>query len=711
MSQFEQLFKEAHNYYKLQNYENALEKLEKAEKVFTLSDNDGLNLEDLLIFKGGLYYSIGDYEKAQDTFEQVLQNNNKSVEACLGIGKVYYTAKMYKEAKTMFEWACNINPDDTNSISYLAIVNNLLGLDPDHNSLLIEEEEEPTKERRDFNELFDISYDLFLNSNFEKALDEVDNLEKSFIEDTKMLKGNIYLATEDYDNCKVEFEQVIKVNPKSVAAYNGLAKMYIGKNMNKEAKAMYELALKINPDDSFATMGLAEVNEKLGFSPIHSFYVFLTDKELSEEVNEYLEKAFNYFTDKKHEECIEQLTYAEKIVKASNEEKKNESLSSILNFKGFNYLALAQLEDAKSTFEFSLRLNPGSSQACAGLGEYFYLTEQDKEAKTMFEWAVKNNPDNLFAVQGLAKVNKLFDYPLDHSSLDLGVPEEINDEFVKLVSNAYSHFDKKEFKSAVDLIEKAIKLLLGATDEIKARPQLVSLTNFKGFNYLSIGETQKAKECFEFSLEANPSSSQASAGLGEIMFLEGKDQEAKTMFEYALKYEPRNTFAIAGLKKANKSLGLQENDNTLTPKIKKEKSEKIGNLIDEAYKAFNEKKYKAIIPLLDEAEKLVEENFSREENYETVTRINNFKGFSYLALVDEDKAKICFEKALQLSPNSSQACAGLAEVFFLEGKDEESKIMFEWAIKNNPTNNYAKLGLKKVNNALGMADDHNSLTL
>ena len=212
-------------------------------------------------------------------------------------------------------------------------------------------------------------------------------------------------------------------------------------------------------------------------------------------------------------------------------------------------------------------------------------------------------------------------------------------------------------------------------------------------------------------MEANPSSSQASAGLGEIMFLEGKDQEAKTMFEYALKYEPRNTFAIAGLKKANKSLGLQENDNTLTPKIKKEKSEKIGNLIDEAYKAFNEKKYKAIIPLLDEAEKLVEENFSREENYETVTRINNFKGFSYLALVDEDKAKICFEKALQLSPNSSQACAGLAEVFFLEGKDEESKIMFEWAIKNNPTNNYAKLGLKKVNNALGMADDHNSLTL
>ncbi|HPN37753.1 MAG TPA: tetratricopeptide repeat protein [Melioribacteraceae bacterium] len=709
MSQFEQLFKEAHNYYKLQNYENALEKLEKAEKVFVSTDNDGLNLEDLLIFKGGLFYSIGDLEKAQDTFEQVLQNNTQSIEACMGIGKVYFSAEMFKEAKIMFEWACNINPEDKNASSYLALVNNRLGLEADHNSLLIDDTDEPIKERRNFNVLFDNSYDLFLDNNFNEALNEVIKLEKSFIEDTKMLKGNIYLATEDYDNCKIEFEEVIKVNPKSVAAYNGLAKMYIGKNMFKEAKAMYEFALKINPDDSFSTMGLAEVNEKLGFSPIHSFYVFLTDKKISEEVNEYLEKAFNYFTDKKHEECIEQLTYAEKLVKASTEEKKNESLSSILNFKGFNYLALSRLEEAKSTFEFSLRLNPGSSQACAGLGEYFYLIEQDKEAKTMFEWAVKNNPDNLFAVQGLAKVNKLFNYPLDHSSLNLGIPEEINDEFVKLVTDAYSCFDKKEFTKAIDLIERAIKLLIGAVDEIKARQQLVSLTNFKGFNYLSLGENKKAKECFEFALESNPSSSQASAGLGEILYLEGKDGEAKTMFEYALKYEPRNSFAIAGLKKTNKILGLPENDNSLTPKIKKDKSEKIGNLIDEAYKSFNSKKYEEIIPLLDEAEKLVEENFSREENYETVTRINNFKGFSLLALDEGEKAKTCFEKALQLSPNSSQACAGLAEVFYLAGKDEESKVMFEWALKNNATNNYALAGLKKVNTALGLSEDHNSL--
>ncbi len=709
MSQFERLFKEAHKYYKLQDYAKAIEKLEEAETMTGEISDDGLNLEDLLIFKGGLLYSIGELEKAQDTYERALENNPQSEEACSGLGKIYYSVEMYKEAKTMFEWASVLNPDNEMTKSHLSVVNQKLGYTPEHNYLLIEDEE-PAKERRDFNDLFDITYDDFLNNNFLGALEKIENLEKSFIEDTKMLKGNIYLALEEYDKSKAEFEAVIKVNPNSVAAYNGLGKIYVAKNMYKEAKAVYELALKIDPDDSFATMGLAEVNDKLGLSPVHNFLVVFTDKNLSDEINQYLEQAFDLFQNKQFEESLEQLNYAEKLIKAYNEPKKNEALSSVLNFKGFNYLALSMLEDAKNAFEISLRLNPGSSQACAGLGEYFYLLEQDKEAKAMYEWAVKNNPENLFAVQGLAKVNKLFNYPLDHNSLNLGIPDEINDDFIKYVKDAYDYFDKKDFRSALNLIDKAIELLKANLDEISARPQLVSLTNFKGFNHLSLGEVEKAKECFEFSLESNPSSSQASAGLGEILYLEGKDKEAKTMFEYALKYEPRNTFAISGLQKVNRSLGLPENDNSLLPKSKKEKSEKISNLIDEAFSAFNQKKYLEIIPLLDEAEKLVEENFSREENYETVTKINNFKGFALLALDEIEKAKECFEKALKLSPNSSQACAGLGEVLFLEGKDHEAKIMFEWAVKNNANNGFAVEGLKKVNRAIGIAEDHNSLT-
>lgn len=129
----------------------------------------------------------------------------------------------------------------------------------------------------------------------------------------------------------------------------------------------------------------------------------------------------------------------------------------------------------------------------------------------------------------------------------------------------------------------------------------------------------------------------------------------------------------------------------------KEKTEEIGNLIEEAYSLFETKNFNEAIKKLDAAEKVIEDNFNREENFESLTRLNNFKGFSFLNLEKMSEAKNCFERALNLDSKSSQACAGLAEIFLLEGKSHEAKTMFEWALKNNPNNVYAEKGLEKVN--------------
>ncbi|MFH0734107.1 MAG: tetratricopeptide repeat protein [bacterium] len=709
MSRFEQLFNEAYSYYKKQQYDLALQKIKKAEELPHNMISGNMSIEELNIFKGTVLFLFGDFENAQKAFVEVLKEVPKSVEACIGLGKTYYAANMKYEAKTMFEWAVKNDENNKQALEALSSINIVLGFDEKHNSLFLEENN--TSERSDFNIIYDSAYEKFLSNNFELALEELNNLENLFNEDLNMLKGNLYLALEDLDKCKISFEAVLKANSQSVSAYNGLGKLFTKKNMFKDAKAMYEVALKIAPQDNFATLGLAEVNERLGLPPVHNIYTFLADKQISEEVTVHLNSAYELFEGGKFSESLIKLDIVEKLIQNSKEERKNELLSSVQNFKGFNYLGLKKLDEAHNIFEYSLRLNPGSSQACAGLGEYFYLMNRDKESKTMFEWAIKNNPDNYFAIQGLAKVNKIMELPLDHSSLDLGVPEEINNEFINLVTKAYENFDAKKFNLAIENIEDAIKLLLSVNDEYDSKKQLVSLSNFKGFNYLSLGENQKAKECFEYSLEKNPHSSQASAGLGELLFLEGKDTEAKTMYQYALEYEPRNAFAIAGLQKVNKSLNLSENDNSLVPKGKKEKTEQLGKLVDSAYILFEAKKYEDALILLDEAELIVEDNFSKEENYETLARICNFKGLTILSLGDEMRAKSSFEKALQLSPQSSQACAGLGEVFYLLGRDEEAKVMYEWAVKNNAKNNFAIAGLAKVNKELGLSDNHNSLMM
>lgn len=79
------------------------------------------------------------------------------------------------------------------------------------------------------------------------------------------------------------------------------------------------------------------------------------------------------------------------------------------------------------------------------------------------------------------------------------------------------------------------------------------------------------------------------------------------------------------------------------------------------------------------------------------------KGFSQLALRKDGEAMLSFENALNLNPESSQACVGLGEVFYLQSKDENARLMYGWAVKLDKDNPGAKRGLEKVNAAIAAA--------
>ncbi|MCL6098899.1 MAG: glycosyltransferase [Bacteroidetes bacterium] len=91
---------------------------------------------------------------------------------------------------------------------------------------------------------------------------------------------------------------------------------------------------------------------------------------------------------------------------------------ALLNLTGNIALITGDTEKAKTCFEEELGLVPGSSSACVGLGEVFFMQGMYDNAKIMFEWAVKNNPQNLTAVSSLAKVNELLGYSVDHVSVN-----------------------------------------------------------------------------------------------------------------------------------------------------------------------------------------------------------------------------------------------------------------------------------------------------
>jgi tetratricopeptide (TPR) repeat protein len=289
------------------------------------------------------------------------------------------------------------------------------------------------------------------------------------------------------------------------------------------------------------------------------------------------------------------------------------------------------------------------------------------------------------------------------------------DQITDVMDEAYVLFTHKEYNNSLEKLTLAESLLNNKNTALgiprdKMEDTLASVNNFKGFNYLAINNLTEAKACFEQSLNLNPNSSQACAGLAEILFINKKDIEAKIMFEWAIDNNPLNKFAINGLAKVNQALGLPDEHNTLNvdTSLLKE-AEDFFNSLRDAFTFFQEKKFSNSYNKLCAAEKYLQEHVVSKTNATKAAGIENFKGFNCLALERLDEAKICFEKALNINPSSSQACAGLGEVYYLQGYDEQAKTMFEWAIINNMENEFAKAGLRKINRLLGYEPNHNSL--
>ena len=104
------------------------------------------------------------------------------------------------------------------------------------------------------------------------------------------------------------------------------------------------------------------------------------------------------------------------------------------------------------------------------------------------------------------------------------------------------------------------------------------------------------------------------------------------------------------------------------------------------------------------------DDFDRR-GHEKVTKedLLNLAGNISLAKNELNDAKTFFEMQLEENPNSTKACFGLGEVFYIGELFNESKTMLEWAIANDEHNENAKNRLKEVNGKLQLPHEHNSL--
>ncbi len=370
------------------------------------------------------------------------------------------------------------------------------------------------------------AFELIRQNNLEEALFTLDEAEKCYNpedknigltkEDIHLLRGSILYMQQDFQNALTSFEEALKENPESSEACLQLGKTFLELGEFDSAKVMLEWAVNNDSGNNIAKLLLQKVKDKID----NGIFSSLGD--------DLLTSAYQDFENKRYDSALQKITELEHF--------HNEKFASLLNFKGFVHLAQTKNELAKSAFERAKTINPESSQAYAGLGEIFYLTNDDKSAKIMFETALQHNPQNKFASAGLVKIE----------DANIQNPTTVASMIIeKLIEEAFANYSNGAYAEALNRLNVA-------ESEIKKMeyndPQLISrLLSFKGMILLKSDNIVDARSAFEESLEANPESSNACAGLAQVFVSEKHYDAAKSMFDWALKFNPENASAREGL--------------------------------------------------------------------------------------------------------------------------------------------------------------------
>jgi len=231
------------------------------------------------------------------------------------------------------------------------------------------------------------------------------------------LSGNINLAAGNLENANRYFENQLNLNPNSSSACLGLGEVFFSSEKYSEAKTMFEWAVKNDAENLPAATRLKNVNELLGLDADQNSLE--EPVSLDEQIEKLFAETYELYEQKYFDEALTILAELEKFVQNNREEIHPDTLVSITNLAGYNYLGLGEIDNARESFEKALTINPTSSSACAGLGEMYAVYEMNREAKTMFEWAVKNNPENQSAITSLSHVNRKLGFAGNHNSLVL----------------------------------------------------------------------------------------------------------------------------------------------------------------------------------------------------------------------------------------------------------------------------------------------------
>ena len=656
--------------------------------------------EEAKKFKAGDPYpaqKIAEIDKAleEQAKGEKLENDYK---AAISKGETAFSAKKYDEAKTSFEQAATLKPNEKLPKDKIALI-----------EAEIAKAAKAEQVEKDFKAAVDAG---------DKALasKDLDNAKKSFTEAQKLkpTDAGVIAKLKDIEAQLATKLKEEKLNNDFQAAIKQGDDAFAKKDYNM-AKTAYNQALTIKPNEKYPKDRIAESDKLLGD--------LAAQKKLDEDYNAAIANAENLFGQKKYNEAKTAFETASKL--KPNEQAPKAKITEIIKLiegeakqaeldkkysetiaKADEALKAEKLTEAKAAFSEASALKSNEQypktklaevekliaeknknekleadyQAALKEGETKLAAKDLNAAKTAFENASKLKPSESLPKTKISEVEKLIAEKMAGDKLET--------DYQTALKKADDAFAKKDYTNAKSFYGEALKIKpnekLPADKIAESEKMLNELANQK-----------KQDEDYAAAIKS-----------AEDAFGAKKYDDAKIAYENALKIKPNETAPKAKIAEITKLIEADAKQTEINNKFnelmaKADASFSSGDLVNakKTYQEASALKPNEGLPKtkIADVDKLLAEKQNQEKleaDYQAALK----EGETKLAAKDLNAAKTAFEKAINLKAAETLPKEKLKEVNDLIAQKQQNESIEA---------NYSA-AVKKADEAFAKKDFNNS---
>jgi tetratricopeptide (TPR) repeat protein len=427
------------------------------------------DLEEQAIFIAGMQaYLLGNDEDAIGKFNDVLRRDPKNDAAYYMLSKIAFETGNMDKSIEFAQSAVKINPDNEYYYQYLAEAK---GEKQDFSGAAKTYETLVKLKPKVYDYYYDWAFMLAKAEKYKEAIDVYNILEgkTGISEELIFQKQPLFIKLGKIEDCVKDIEKLIQLYP-AESRYIGLVgEVYMSNKMYDKAIDAFNRILKTEPNNADALLALAQAYRKTGNEKKH---------------DELIQRVFNNKDIDIDAKIYTIIPYIEKLARDSTIKEEVLKMADLI-----------------------VAAHPDNVKATTARADVLYNIGKKKEAQAEYEKAISLGDDipNTVWIQSYILDAELEDYDHLIAITKKGIiknPKEVFGYFYNAVANQ----QKKNYKDAADILDKAFDLQQKNKDEIaKFSSQLkLQMLIASGDVNFELKNFERCDSAYEAALEIDP---------------------------------------------------------------------------------------------------------------------------------------------------------------------------------------------------------------